>query len=217
MLHVGKDRKTGELVYLDSSRSRAVLVCGKRGSGKSYSLGVLIEELRETDEALTIVIDPMGIYDTMGLPNSSQERALWDWGLSSRGFPVRLLVPGDPLTRYGGREVVTELERRGVRLGSLRINPGDLSPDGWCEFLDLGISDVMGIALYRAVSNLARRLRRHFFLSDMIEEVENDGRTQDRTKEALLNRLEWARDLDIFGESYRDLLDLLTTSTKDLR
>jgi DNA helicase HerA-like ATPase len=66
----------------------------------------------------------------------------------------------------------------------------------------------MGIALYRAVQGLARRLRRHFFLSDMIEEVERDGRTQDRTKEALLNRLEWARDLDIFSEAYRELLDL---------
>lgn len=208
MLHIGKDGKTGEAVYIEAGKSRAVLVCGKRGSGKSYTLGSLIEELRETDEALTIIVDPMGIYHTMGLPNVNEERMLWDWGLSSRGFPVLLLVPGDPIIRYGGREVTDELERRSVRLKSFRINPGDLSPDAWCDFMDLGINDVMGIALYRAVQNATRKLKRHFFLPDLTDEVASDGKTQDRTKEALLNRLEWARDLDIFSDVYREMLEL---------
>lgn len=41
----------------------------------------------------------------MSLPNREQESALWEWGLSAKEVPVRLLVPGDPLTRHG-QEVI---------------------------------------------------------------------------------------------------------------
>ena len=82
MLNIGKDIKSGDYVYLDSSRSRAVLVCGKRGSGKSYTLGVIIEELLEDEKTLVVIIDPMGIYYPMANPNREQERLLWEWGLT---------------------------------------------------------------------------------------------------------------------------------------
>lgn len=140
MINIGKDTKSDTDSYLDDSRSRAVLICGKRGSGKSYTLGVIIEELIEAGDALTIILDPMGIYHPMSLPNEAQERELWDWGLSAKGLPVRLLTPGDPEQRYGGREVVAELERRKVRISPLRLNPSDLSPDSWCGLFDLGLT-----------------------------------------------------------------------------
>ena len=87
-------------------------------------------------------------------------------------MPVHLLVPGDPEQRYGGREVIAELDRRGVRIRPLRLNPSDLSPDSWCGLFDLSISDVMGIALYRAVQNLGRKRKEHFFVGDIIAEIE---------------------------------------------
>lgn len=208
MLSLGKDIKNDTDVYLDDSRSRAVLICGKRGSGKSYTLGVIIEELIEAGDTLTIILDPMGIYHPMSLPNDDQERELWDWGLSAKGMPVHLLVPGDPEQRYGGREVLTELERRGVHIRPLRLNPSDLSPDAWCGLFDLSISDVMGIALYRAVQNLARKRKEHFFVSDIIAEIEMDGRVQDRTREALLNRLEMAVDWNLFSERYQEVWEM---------
>jgi hypothetical protein len=157
MLNIGKDIKSNELVYLDSSRSRAVLVCGKRGSGKSYTLGVVVEELLEAGNILVIIVDPMGIYHPMAQSNRDQEEMLWNWGLSAKGVPTLLLVPGDPETLYGGRQVIEVMESRGVRFRQFRINPADLSPDAWCELFELSISDVMGIALFRAVQHLKRR------------------------------------------------------------
>lgn len=208
MLNLGKDIKSDTDAYLDDSRSRAVLICGKRGSGKSYTLGIIIEELIEAGDTLTIILDPMGIYHPMSLPNTDQERDLWDWGLSAKGMPVHLLVPGDPEQRYGGREVIAELERRGVRIRPLRLNPSDLSPDSWCGLFDLSISDVMGIALYRAVQNLGRKRKEQFFVSDIISEIEMDGRVQDRTREALLNRLEMAVDWNLFSDRYQEVWEM---------
>jgi hypothetical protein len=208
MLNIGRDIKTNDDTYLDNSMSRAILICGKRGSGKSYTLGSIIEELIETGDTLTIILDPMGIYHPMSLPNYSQERELWEWGLSPKEMPVLVLVPGDPVQRYGGQDVISELERRNVRIKPLRINPSDLSPDSWCGLFDLSISDVMGIALYRAIQGLARKRKEQFFVSDIIAEIEQDGRVQDRTREALLNRLEMAIDWNLFSERYQEVWEI---------
>jgi len=208
MLNIGKNLKTDEMVYLDDSRSRAVLVCGKRGSGKSYTLGVIVEELLDAGDVLTIIIDPMGIYYPMTQPNQEQERLLWDWGLSAKGMPILLLVPGDPEILYGGREVVGAMEGRGVHFRSFRINPADLSPDAWCQLFDLSISDVMGIALFRAVQHLSRRRKEQFFIPDIISEIEMDGLVQDRTRQALLNRLEMAQSWDLFSTTHQELWEV---------
>lgn len=208
MLNIGKDIKSNELVYLDSSRSRAVLVCGKRGSGKSYTLGVVVEELLEAGNILVIIVDPMGIYHPMTQSNRDQEEMLWNWGLSAKGVPTLLLVPGDPETLYGGRQVIEVMESRGVRFRQFRINPADLSPDAWCELFDLSISDVMGIALFRAVQHLKRRRKENFFIPDILDEIEGDSLVQDRTRQALLNRLEMAQDWDIFSTRYQELWEV---------
>ncbi len=208
MLNIGKDIKSSDLLYLDDSKSRAVLVCGKRGSGKSYTLGVIVEELLESKNTLVIIIDPMGIYYPMAQANQEQDRLLWDWGLSSKGMPTTVLVPGPPDMLYGSKDVVSIMESRGVRFRQFSINPADLSPDGWCEMFDLSISDVMGIALFRAIQHLKRKRKEHFFIPDIIEEIEGDGLVQDRTRQALLNRLEMAQDWDIFSTRYQELWEI---------
>lgn len=208
MLNIGKTTKDNDFTYLDDSRSRAVLVCGKRGSGKSYTMGVIVEELIEAGNTLVVIIDPMGIYYPMAQPNLSQERELWEWGLNAKGVSTLVLVPGDPETLYGGREVIQLIESKGVRFRQFRLNPADLSPDSWCELFDLSISDVMGIALFRAVQHLSRRRKEHFFIPDIIEEIEGDSLVQDRTRQALLNRLEMAQDWNIFSTRYQEVWEM---------
>jgi len=178
-----------------------MFICGKRGSGKSYTIGVLVEEIFERTQGdnLIVVVDPMGIFHTMALPNEEQVRDLLSWGLTERGFPLRLLVPGDPARRYGDTEIVETLERRGVDVQPLRINPADLSPETWCSLFNLSINDLLGIALYRAVSELQDRTD-FFSLNDLERTVARDSRAQDRTKEALLNRLNAASRWGVFLE-----------------
>lgn len=216
MLNIGKDIKSNDFTYMDDSRSRAVLVCGKRGSGKSYTMGVIVEELLEAGNTLVVVIDPMGIYYPMAQANYSQERMLWEWGLNAKGVSTLVLVPGNPETLYGGREVIELIESKGVRFRQFRINPADLSPDAWCELFDLSISDVMGIALFRAVQQLRRRRKEHFFIPDIIGEIEGDGLVQDRTRQALLNRLEMAQDWDIFSTHYQEVWEMFDTQSVNI-
>src|SRR3972149_3731094 len=71
---LGHDIKTQQSVQVSLDKSRVVFVTGKRGSGKSYTLGVLAEELYlqgNTADArpLILMVDPLGIFFTFCCPN----------------------------------------------------------------------------------------------------------------------------------------------------
>ncbi|WP_310922609.1 ATP-binding protein [Halogeometricum salsisoli] len=203
-LFIGESLDDGNEMYIDASSARSILACGKRGTGKSYTMGNIIEEIHtETDDIVPLVIDPMGIYWTMTEENDRQRDLIWDWGMSEQGFPVNLLVPGTPEERFGD-EVLQELESRGIDVNPLLLNPSDMTPDGWCDLFDLNINKPMGIALYRSVRELSEE-DAEFYLEDIIQKIERDGGSSDRTKEALLNRLEMANDWGIFADHYQDL------------
>jgi len=65
-VHVGayraRDGATGAPVHVDCDRPHAVAVVGKRGSGKSHTLGVLAEGLAAADGVAPVVVDPMGEF-----------------------------------------------------------------------------------------------------------------------------------------------------------
>lgn len=199
-LMLGRNPSNQENVYLDASGSRAVLVCGKRGSGKSYTLGVVIEELIAVGgkNIIPIIIDPMGIFHTMALRNERQSSELYRWGLTAQAFRVRLLIPGIPEELYDP-DILLELQRRGVECVPLRLNASDLSPDGWCDLFDANINQPSGITLFRAVQTLAES-KGYFTVSDLMKAVEKDKRAKDTSREAMLNRLEAANNWHLFGE-----------------
>ncbi len=205
-LMLGRDLTTHNNVFLEATGSRAVLVCGKRGSGKSYTLGVLIEELIAIggNNVIPIIVDPMGIYHTMVMRNERQSSELYQWGLTAQPFRVRLLIPGIPEELYDP-DILLEMTRRGVIIAPLRLNASDLSPDGWCDLFDANINHPMGIALFRAVQNLFEHKGR-FTVTELMKAVERDKRAQDVSREALLNRLEAAHKWHLFSEDdYRPI------------
>ncbi|GAB4528670.1 MAG: ATP-binding protein [Anaerolineae bacterium] len=213
-LLLGKDVQSEEPVYLDAEGARAVLVCGKRGSGKSYTLGVLVEELLSTggENIIPIIVDPMGVYHTMTQANTAQQDVLFKWGLSTKGYDVRLLVPGDPGLLYDD-DILQVLAQRGVNIIPLRLNPSDLTPDGWCDLFDANINRPLGIVLFRAVQRLQEK-ESLFSIPDIIRMVERDGKAQDTSKEALLNRLEAARSWQLFAEDgYSPMQELFVPGT----
>ena len=60
------DGSTGARVCVDLDRPHAGLVVGKRGYGKSYTLGVLAEELAAAEGVVPVVVDPMGAFTSLG-------------------------------------------------------------------------------------------------------------------------------------------------------
>jgi len=59
------DGSDGAPLYLDCNRPHAMVIVGKRGYGKSYTLGVIAEELARIEGVAPVVLDPMAAFATV--------------------------------------------------------------------------------------------------------------------------------------------------------
>lgn len=210
MIFIGRNLDDDKDIYIDVGKSRAVAICGKRGSGKSYTMGVIIEELFREDNVVLLIVDPMGIFHTMSLPNNEQERILWEWGESPIGLPVKVLVPGDPIVRYGDAEIVERLKTRGIEFQQLRLNPFDISEESWCDLFNFNINEPLGIALYKAIHKCKKKYGPNFFIPQIINAVEFDSKSSEKTVGALVNRLDMAIEWGFFEDSqYKEVWELI--------
>jgi len=64
------DGSEGAELHLDLNGPHAALVVGKRGYGKSYTLGVIAEELARTAGVAPVLVDPMGVFGSLAADSS---------------------------------------------------------------------------------------------------------------------------------------------------
>ena len=69
-VRMGEVESLSNLVYLDVNHSQVIFICGKRGSGKSYTLGAIVEGMAnlppdERKRLSLVILDTMGIFWTM--------------------------------------------------------------------------------------------------------------------------------------------------------
>jgi len=76
------DGSSGAPLYLDLDGPHAALIVGKRGYGKSYTMGVIAESLARSDGVAPVVVDPMGVFGELAEP--------------ADGEPVPAAVVDDP-------------------------------------------------------------------------------------------------------------------------
>ena len=63
---MGRTTSLSNPVYMDMTRSHVVFICGKRGGGKSYTMGVIAEGMADLPQEIKqnisiIMLDTMGI------------------------------------------------------------------------------------------------------------------------------------------------------------
>lgn len=210
-LFIGKEIKDTTSILLDSRKAHAIFICGKRGSGKSYTLGVIAEELvQKSKDVVPIIVDPIGVYWTMAQENDIEE--VMDWDIVTRSFPVHLIVPGDAQKVYG-KDVLDEMDYLGIKIIPLKVPSFDIEPDEWLDLFDLPLTDPMGVALFRATTKLYAKKEDEgvrFSIDDIISEVMEDEYAHERTKVALMSRLDVSKRWGIFGEESWRTFDLFT-------
>src|SRR3989338_1948656 len=145
---MGATTSISHKIYLDVASSHVVFVCGKRGQGKSYTLGVIAEGLAELEpdvrENLSfILLDTMGIYWTMKYPNHQEESLLRDWGLEGKGLPVVIYTPSGFLETQ---------KKAGIPVDkSFSIKPSELAPEDWWITFELNPNDPLGVFVERII------------------------------------------------------------------
>lgn len=143
--YLALDKSMGSKVQMDALRPHAILICGKRGYGKSYTMGTLVEKLASLPGNINIaalVIDTMGIFWTMRHPNSKESDILSKWGFSPAGVDVDLFVPAGSVAHY---------EKMHIDVKPFSISPSELSGYDWCSLFGLDPISPVGVFIMKII------------------------------------------------------------------
>lgn len=198
----GEDTHLTTKVSIDLLRPHIILVCGKRGSGKSYSAAVIAEEIAQLPEEFrkrlaVVMIDTMGIFWSLKIPNKQQSNLLKEWGLEPKGFgDVKVFVPF---------KQVKEFKKAGIPVdGGISITPFEFSSEEWRLAFNLSATEPAGIALEKNVNELLETEKK-FTIEDLITKIRDDRETSKEMKDALENMLTVANQWGVFGTEGIDI------------
>ena len=202
-VHMGTVTSLSNNVYLDVAQSHVVFVVGKRGSGKSYSMGVIAEGIATLPDEIqqnlsVIMLDTMGVYWTMKYPNHQDAAQLQEWKLEGKGLNIVLFTPAGFYQSYKEKGIPTD--------APFAIKPSDVNPDDWCVTFGLDTNSREGILLSRTVQIL--REKGDYSITEMVDIVENDKRNDEHTRNVVVNHLLEADGWGIFSKQGTPLKDL---------
>lgn len=194
LVGTGEDAHLTTSVLMDVLRPHVLTILGKRGSGKSWTFGVLLEEMTKLPEEVRnnlciVVIDPQGIFWTVKSPNEKETDLLEAWGLKPRGFSLDVYVPEGQTRTFSHAGVDYDSE--------FSFSPDELSIEDWINLFELDINEPLGILLQKTFSSLPEG---SYTIDDLIMAVRKQQGFENE-KLALENRFSAAKSWGIFGES----------------
>jgi hypothetical protein len=198
------DCSLGASVCLDVTRPHVIFICGKRGYGKSYTIGVLLEEICGLEDDVkknlgVVVLDTLGIYWTTHFPNTRETDHLTRWGRKPEGFRVRLLVPLSAVKEYVKKDIDVEC---------FSLSVSEVSPIHWCHLFNLRPTDPVSITLARAVL-LMQSSKKNFSIEELLICINADERATDVVKSAAENFLMLAESWGIFSNHGISITDIV--------
>ena len=214
---MGQYTSLSNKIFVDIARSHVILVAGKRGAGKSYTIGVLAEELSNLPKEVSqniasLIFDTMGIYWTMKYNNEKDKKLLQEWNLTSKTLPVKIFVPFGYYDDY--------LEKGIPADEKFALDVTEMTPEDWTLTFGLDIINPVAVLIERTVTKLKQE--RDFSISDIINEIEKEEKTTQEIKNAAIGLFEAAETWGIFAKGsetpthIKDLINAGTTSILDL-
>lgn len=222
-------------VWLDVRTPHVIYICGKRGSGKSYDLGIIAEGLlfgRDSKVTTKDLQITTVIFDTQNqfwsLSDAPKEELdedreqlehLAQWELPPRGLEgVRLFKPrGEQADLPGVTDFV--------------IDPAELDVDDWCGLFGLerytpqgqcvrSLLQKVGVEGYEVEEESGGRLRQvkiaaksQYGLADLVDCLKRDiemlDQSQKQTRDAVLWKLESLQDSELFQSGGMNIREVL--------
>ncbi|MBU0980635.1 MAG: DUF87 domain-containing protein [Nanoarchaeota archaeon] len=189
-------------VYLDVSTSHVVLIVGKRGGGKSYTMGVMAEGMadlpKEVSENLSVIIlDTMGVYWTMKYPNMQDKVLLNEWGLKPKGLDVQIYTPVAYYKKYKEEGVPTDFP--------FSIKPSEVGGVEWCETFGVKETDPVGVLIESVISTLKEK--GEYSMDDILATIRASGEEK-IIVDAAQNLFTFAKSWGLFHEKGTPIREL---------
>ncbi len=189
-----KEAHLTNYVRMDFSRPHVAGIFGKRGTGKSFTMGVLAEEMALLEDDVRrnlscIIVDAMGIFWSMKNPNDRDMSMFLNWNIKPQRFPINLVIPRGQVKSFVENEIPFD--------AVFSLNPAELLAEDWALTFSIGLDSEMGVILQKALKRVKKR--GDFSLEDFAVEVKNEN-SPDHVKDALINRLAVASEWGIFEQ-----------------
>lgn len=187
--YIGKLETRDIRINLDLNKllSKHIAIIAKTGAGKSYTSGILMEEILERKVPL-LIIDPHGEYSQIKYPNDNKEdlELLKKEKLEPRGYKEQIIEYGDP--------------NIDPNLTPLRLND-QLSPQELLHILPAKLTQSQKAVLYSTIKEL-----NPITLNNLIETLEYD---QEVASINLISILDYMKSLDLFSSDFTHYNDLI--------
>ena len=203
---MGQTTSLSNNVYLDVNRAHTIMLCGKRGSGKSYSLGVIAEEMVSLhneirDKLSVLILDTMGIFWTMKYPNTKDEDLLESWGLKPKRLKdIQVFIPEGYFSEYKEKGMLVDK--------SFSIKPSELKGDDWCNVFSISLNEPLGILIERVIESFKKR---NYTIQEIIERIKQDEKSNQEVKNAAENRFLAAEKWGLFSDKGTAIKDIIST------
>lgn len=201
-------------IHLDVARSHVILVAGKRGSGKSYTLGTIAEGLstlpsEESANIASLIFDTMGIFWTMKFENKKEVNLLEEWGLKPKKVACKIFIPFGYYEEYIKREIPID--------STFSINPSELTSEDWILTFNLDMINPLAILIERIITKLKEK--ENYTIKDIKEEIEKLEKVSQEMKNSAIGLFEAAESWKVFSDTTTSISNLVkagTTSILDL-
>jgi len=210
----GSQNYTLKPIMLDIAQPHRIFISGKSGSGKSYTLGVMIEEIQKAQMGVAcVVVDIMGVFTAIKEPNHDprETESLLKWQLVPEGAPnVKIFVPTG-FTPQIPRNLYDE---------PFSFKPDDLELDDWLYTLNINFNSAMGLCLSEVMNLTRKQYPNGFSIPDIINVIQNHPQLTDPAKgfaltsrKALVSKLLVAEHWGIFSQYGTNLSKICQENT----
>jgi ABC-type dipeptide/oligopeptide/nickel transport system ATPase component len=201
---MGQTTSLSSDIFLDVNRTHVVFICGKRGSGKSYTMGSIAEGIADLPEEVknnicTIIFDTMGIYWTMKFPNKKDEALLKQWNLEGKSLDVKIYTPKGFYKQYKEKGIPTD--------SPFSIRPSDLTSSDWILTFGLDANTPSGVLLERVINKLKKE-GTNYTISDIIKEIKADKNSSQNDKNMVENQFRKTKEWGLFSKEGTPIEDL---------
>lgn len=186
--------------HLDIVSPHCMLVVGKRGTGKSYTLGVIAEgfarlEQENRNRLSLVLVDTMSVFHSLKKENTNKKeiQRMEDFDIEPEDFSdkIKILTP----------EIAVErAEKDGKELhhdGLLKVPLHSVAVHEWLELFDIELTEPLGTLLSQVMTSLKKEQR--FSFSDIYEGIETKAEEETQSN-SLKNLFQIVEDLGLFSE-----------------
>ena len=206
---MGQYTSLSNKIFLDVIRTHIILIAGKRGSGKSYTIGVFAEQLADLPKEVSqniasIIFDTMGIYWTMKYQNEKDRELLEEWGLTPKNLPVKIFVPYGHFDEYAEKGIPVDKK--------FALDITEMSAEDWIMAFKMDLIDPVGVLIQTTIVKLEEDGKK-FYIEEIINEIEKEKNSSRDAKNAAIGLFQAADSWGIFarkGTKQTNIIELVT-------